>query len=327
MPVQFPEDCQELLDQQCGVIARWQALRAGLDADAQESQLRSGRWQSLYRGVYLTFTGEPSRMAQLWGAVLRAGPGAALSHHTASELDKLADQPSTQVHVTIDSTRRVVNLNAGRGKSAPVINLHHCARIAEARHPSRTPPRTRIEETTLDLVESSRNLDDALSWPLRACGRRLTTVNLLRDAMARRPKLRWRKELTRALPLIGDGIHSGLEWRYVHDVERPHGLPRAVRQSRSRAGMRTRYFDNHYVEFHVVVELDGRVAHPVEAQWADIHRDNASAALGVITLRYSWADITTRPCQVAAEIAQVLRNRGWTAPLQSCGPSCAIAPS
>lgn len=149
MPTHLSGECQDLLDQQCGVVARWQALQAGLDADALEGQLRCGRWQSLYRGVYLTFTGEPPRMAQLWGAVLRAGPGATLSHHTAAELDKLADQPSTQVHVTIDSSRRAVNLNADRGRHAPVIRLHYCARAAEARHPSRTPPRTRIEETTL----------------------------------------------------------------------------------------------------------------------------------------------------------------------------------
>jgi hypothetical protein len=319
--------CQELADLQHGVIARWQALAGGLAPDTIRGQLRGGRWQPFYRGVYLTFTGEPSRMAQLWGAVLRAGPGAALSHHTAAELDNLSDKPSSPVHVTIGGARRVANPDINRLKSAPAITLHHCARIAQARHPSRTPPRTRIEETTLDLIETSRDLDEALSWLSRACGRRLTTPHLLRAAMANRPKLRWRQELAGALPLVGEGVHSGLEWRYVHHVERAHGLPRAIRQARSRVGQRTRYLDNHYVEFHVVVELDGRAAHPAEARWRDIHRDNATATLGIITLRYGWADITTNPCRVAAEIAQVLHQHGWKPRPRRCSPACTIPPS
>jgi len=59
------------------------------------------------------------------------------------------------------------------------------------------------------------------------------------------------------------------------------------------------------------VELDGQAAHPAEARWRDIHRDNASAAAGLVTLRHSWADITMSPCRVAEEIAALLRLRGW----------------
>jgi len=59
-------------------------------------------------------------------------------------------------------------------------------------------------------------------------------------------------------------------------------------------------------------------AHPVEARWYDIHRDNYFASTGIVTLRYSWADVTSRPCQAAAEIAALLRMRGWTGTLRSC---------
>ena len=73
------------------------------------------------------------------------------------------------------------------------------------------------------------------------------------------------------------------------------------------------------------VELDGQAAHPAGARWRDIHRDNANAADGIITLRYSWADINERPCEVAAEIAAVLRSRGWTGRPRHCGPTCPLA--
>jgi len=57
-------------------------------------------------------------------------------------------------------------------------------------------------------------------------------------------------------------------------------------------------------------------AHPVEARWYDIHRYNYFASTGIVALRYSWADVTSRPCQAAAEIAALLRMRGWTGTLR-----------
>jgi len=313
---------RQLLDLQHGVIARWQAVHAGLDLAAVDNELRRGRWQRLYRGVYATYTGCPPRLAVLCGAALRAGTGAVLSHDTAAELDGIIDQPARSIHVTVGPAKQVaVSARETRGRM-PRIIVHRNAHIDLARHPSRPPLRTRVEETALDLAQVSTNVEEALSWLIRACSRRLTTPDLIRATMAARPKLRWRSELTNALADVQCGAHSALEWRYVHRVERPHGLPPASRQSRSIAGGRTRYLDNHYREFGVAAELDGQAAHPAEARWRDIHRDNASAAAGLVTLRYNWADITMSPCRVAEEIAALLRLRGWKGSLRKCGPGC-----
>jgi hypothetical protein len=296
-----------------------------MDVRVIEPQLRNGRWLTLYRGVYASFTGQPSRMAVLWAAALRGGPGAALSYHSAAELDGLVDKPTGGVHVTVEPTRQIAP--SGRDMRVPAIIFHRCTRLAEARHPVRMPPRTRVEETTIDLIQASPNLDRALSWLIAACGRRLTTTELLLASMSARPRLRWRAELTSALTDIDEGIHSPLEWRYVHRVERPHGLPRANRQAISRAGRRTRYLDNHYRAFAVTVELDGQTAHPPEARWFDVRRDNASASMGMVTLRYGWADVTEEPCRVAAEVAKTLRLRGWTGHASPCGPDCPVSRS
>jgi len=74
-----------------------------------------------------------------------------------------------------------------------------------------------------------------------------------------------------------------------------------------------------YEEFGVGVELDGDLAHPPEAHWRDRHRDNAAAADGIITLRYSWPDVVRRPCHVAAQVAAVLRQLGWRGRPRPCG--------
>ena len=60
---------------------------------------------------------------------------------------------------------------------------------------------------------------------------------------------------------------------------------------------------------------------------ASCRRDNANLAQGVRTLRYGWPDVTEYRCHTAAEIAEVLRNHGWTGTLRRCGPGCtAVGP-
>ena len=90
-------------------------------------------------------------------------------------------------------------------------------------------------------------------------------------------------------------------------------------------GRRSAYRDVLYEEYLVAVEVDGAIAHPAEDKWLQARRDNAAAADGTITLRYSWADIVTRPCEVAAEIGAVLLGRGWPGGPRRCGPACGIS--
>ena len=221
MTVQLRGSCQELLESQHGIIARWQVAQAGQGVRIIDPQVHRGRWRPLYRGVYATFTGPPSRIALLWAAVLRAGPGAVLSYDTAAELDRLADRPSGCVHVTVGPARQVTVADREGQGSAPKIVLHRSARLEQARHPARTPPRTRIEETTLDLIQAAPSIDTALAWLASACGRRLTTPELLLGSMAARPKLRWRAELTRALTDVGGAFTrcwSGITCAALNEV-------------------------------------------------------------------------------------------------------------
>lgn len=314
---QLSERRSKLFASQHGVISRQQAVIAGLDPATIDGWLRSGRWQQLHRGVYATFTGGASREALLWAAVLRTGHEAALSYQSAAELDKLLDGPSDPIHVTIPGQRRVGKI--------PGVVVHRSDWIRRARHPSLSPPRTMIEETVLDLTQAADEFDDAFSWVSRACQRELTLPTLLRMRMDLRKKMRWRTELSEALGDVGAGVHSALEFRYVRDVERAHHLPGAKRQARvTRQGAR-QYRDVLYEAYGVCVELDGQVAHPAETRWRDIRRDNANAADGIITLRYGWADVRPHACEVAAEVAAVLRLRGWTGKTGPCGPGCPVS--
>lgn len=316
MPHQLPVQLRELLDAQAGVLGRWQASALGLDIQAVEAMVRNGRWQRIYHGVYAAFTGPLPREAQLWAAVMRAGPEAMLSHQTAAELDGFAPRVSRLIHVTVPRAQRIVKL--------PGVALHRSGRVDLARHPARTPPRTRVEDTALDLAQTARTFDDAFGWLSRPCNGRLTTPLLIRSAMQSRGRVRWRAQLDRALSDIADGVMSALENRWVRDVERAHGLPAARRQVLIISDGMRYYIDNLYREFGVGVELDGQAYHPADERWLDIGRDNALAAEGILVLRYGWADVYDRPCPTAVQFGDVAIQRGWTGSLRPCAPACPV---
>ena len=117
----------------------------------------------MYRGVYAAYTGPHSRESVLWAAVRRCGPEAALSHFTAAELDGITDRPRDAIHVTIPAGQRVCVSGRERDGGLAQVIVHRSARLAAARHPARTPPRTRMEETVLDLAEVARSFDAAFS--------------------------------------------------------------------------------------------------------------------------------------------------------------------
>jgi hypothetical protein len=301
-------ECQD------GVISRAQALALGLTRNTIAWRLERGLWQRMLPGVYATFSGEPGRRCRLWAVTLQAGPGSALSHHTAAELWGLTSEPSAAVHITVPRGSPVARL--------PGVVLHYSGRVLAARHPVLTPSRTRIEETVLDLAQAAVTLDEALAWIFRSCAGRRTTPEHLAQAMRLRPRLRWRAELSRALGEAISGVHSLLEHRYFTGVERPHGLPAGKRQLIIRRGSRRQYSDVAYEEYSTLVELDGRVAHPEASRWTDIRRDNANAADGRVTLRYGWTEVCENSCEVAAEVARALRQRGWTGSPRRCGTRC-----
>src|ERR1700677_3655472 len=171
----------ELLDVQQGVVTRGQAISAGLSRHAIAARVETGRWQRLHRGVFVTFSGPIPRTSQLWGAVLRVGGDAVLSHHTAAELWGLSDAPSASIHVTVPRPAGPLII--------PGLILHYSARVPVARHPARLPPPTKLEETVLDLAGPSTSAEDAVAWPIKACQRRLTTPDRIASALEERARI------------------------------------------------------------------------------------------------------------------------------------------
>ncbi len=283
---------------------------------------RAGEWQRIQRGVYAAFSGEATREAQLWAALLRAGPEAVLSHQTAAELYGLIKQPSPLIHVTVPAAS-----NPAKSSRIPGVVVHRSRILDRTRHPALLPPRTRIEETVLDLIEEMGAPADRYDVICRAIGGRLTTAARLRVALRRRKRFHDRREAEFALEDAGQGALSNLERWYLRGVERGHKLPIAKRQARRKVDGQSIYLDNLYEEYRVCVELDGAAAHPAGEQWRDKRRDRRNlAAEKIVTMRFGYSDLRTEQaqCQTAGEVARVLRDRGPWVGVSCRLPGCPV---
>jgi hypothetical protein len=299
------------------VLSREQAIGAGVSRHIIAGRIESGQWQRLHRGVFAAFSGPVPRDAVLWGAVLRAGGRAVLSHYTAAELWKLSDESRDSIHVSVPRDNGTLD--------HPGLVVHYASRLPEARHPSRLPPLTRVEETVLDLVDLARTAEDAVAWPIKACQRRLTTPGRMTDALQQRKRVRWRGDVGDAIAVAGIGVHSPLELRYFRDVERKHGLVQGDRQALVTRGAARQYLDVRYSEYGVVVELDGVLAHSGDNRKQDARRDNANTIDGYRTLRYGWVPVAYHACETAQQVFELLKRNGYCGTLRRCGKNCGIS--
>jgi len=301
-----------------GVVARRQLIHAGLTPGVARREVVARRWRRLHDGIYATFTGPVPDQAQVWAAVLRAGPGAAASHRTALWLWGVIDKRPEVIEVAIPQNRRVAG---GKG-----LRLHRMRGLVTLTHPVAQPPRLRVESAVLAATHDAETAGTVVDLTLRATQRRLTTASRLLAAQKIWPRHRWRALLIEILSEAQDGVASALELRYAQAVERAHGLPRGRRNSSDPrgTGVGNRYRDVHYEDFGLIVELDGREAHPIDEAFRDLHRDNAAVVANQRTLRYGWRDATVLSCEAAEQVIAVLKLQGWTGEPTRCGPSCRL---
>jgi hypothetical protein len=318
----MPEQGRQLVKRQRDVISRAQAKQSGLADHAIDGRLRTGHWRRVHQGVYAVVTGHLGREAQLRAALLRAGDGAVLSHYTAAELHGLSDQPSELIHITVPQRR-----DPARRKKIEGVVIHRSDLILRTRHPARTVPVTRVEETVVDLINDAMTFEAAYDWICKAIGRGTTTADRILNAVNSRGRVSWRQAIKIVLADASSGAISWLEVRYVRGVERPHGLPKAMRQVRVRQHSGTKYLDNLYEGYLACVELDGVAAHPRDEQWRDKERDNWNLINEkIVTLRFGVPHVRTPDdcCAIAAGIAKLLSDRGPSAGHPCRQPGCPV---
>lgn len=303
-----PDELLATAAEQGGVVSAEQLILLKYGLRCAERLVEQRSWQRLATGVYYLGTGEPSWLGLAWGGVFLGGPAARLGFEAAGHLWELIDRPPKLITVLVPHGEPV----ADRGRWV-FRQERPGARSARSRG---APSRTTIEDTVIDLCSgaSSTELAGILS---KAVQSQRTTSQRILQAVEARSRVRQRELLRLLLGDVAEGAQSPLELRYLRDVERPHGLPRARRQFRSRSGKEIR--DMLYEAFATIVELDGRMH--IAGRFRDMRRDNNALLGGMLTLRYGWPDVTERPCQVAWQVASLLMSRGWAGAPTRC-PRC-----
>jgi very-short-patch-repair endonuclease len=302
------------------VVTLQQAATLGLTESAVRHRLATGRWQRVYRDVYVTHSGPLAPQTRLLAALAYAGDGAALSHETAAVrlgLLRTLGSPCPVVHLTVPWERRVM--------PQPGLEIHYARNFTESDTRVRNGLRcTSVERTVVDLVSTARTPGRAAALVLDAVGSRKTTSARLRRAMQRTGRPRRHRQLTTTvLAEAQAGAHSPLELRFV-EVCRAHGVPEGARQVRQVVRGRTIYVDNIVEEYGLVTELDGHAGHDSAAgRFRDLQRDNANVEAGRTPVRVGWESVLDEPCEVARQRGAILRRLGWTGAVTGCSANCA----
>jgi len=315
------DEIRALLELQDGVVARRQALSAGLTPTDVARLIRRREWVKVHPGVYVNHTGHLSWNQRAWAAVLACWP-AALDGWSAVRAHEGPGRRGDDraVAVAVAHERKVV---------APEGVVPRRARaFADQVQWNLTPPRVRYDHAIVDLADRARTDLDAIAALADACGGRRTTARRLHAAVAATSRLERRRFLEAILGDVQEGTCSVLEHAYLTDVERPHGLPRGVRQAPAIAGGRRMFRDVVYrgtkPEWKQYVELDGRLFHDsTRARDRDMERDLDAALERTDTVRLGYGQVFDRACRTAAKIGRLLQMRGWGGEAIPC-PNCAF---
>ena len=310
---EVPPGLSRLAREQAGVVSREQVLAFGLSRNVLDRLLRADSWRHLAVGMYLTAPVEPSWEALSWAGVLIGGNRARLGPESSGYLHRLVAAPPRILDVLVPADRRVRVAGPWRFiREMPGVRSDRSSGA-----PSRLLPAT----TALDLA-NSRRPGEVVGLITQVTQKRLTTPDRILTELAQRRVHQHRALIEGVLEDVQEGVESALEYRYLHEVERPHGLPKGKRQLRRvEFGYR---IDVDYELFGLLVELDGLLGHEGLGRFRDMDRDNRHALIGALTLRYGWFDVADRPCGVAWQVYRALVQRGYTGPFRRCRQCTAV---
>lgn len=298
---------------QDGIVTRRQLEELDFLPHDVQRMVRRKELVRVHDGVFVDHTGPLSWEQRTWVAVFATG--GALTRESA------LPRPvrTGAVHVAVDA-RRTVSAPSG-------VVVHRTARLAERLHPTAVPLQVRVEHAVVDVADDAPDYGAAFMVLADACHGRRTNPAALREVVRGRRRLQRRAILLGALDDLEQGACSVLEQAYLHRVERAHGLPEGRRQSRDELRGDVVRRDVEYEPWGVVVELDGRTHHDSpRARDRDMRRDLAAAAdRDVLTARVGHAQVLGEACQVAVDVAALLRRRGWSGEPTRCS-SCQPAP-
>jgi very-short-patch-repair endonuclease len=230
-------------------------------------------------------------------AILHCGPGAVLSHRSATALWGLASSGEA-IDVTVPR----------RSRSSHSIRRHYSLLPADEVTVQDGIPVTTVPRTLLDRAATAP--PEALERELRESEflrlhDRLSLPHLLERYPRRRGSVAIRSCLARRRESPGR-IRRGLEERFLGFIDR-HRLPRPRFNAIVQAGSKTYEADCLWTDAKLIVELDGWEGHGTRSAFReDRARDRRLRVAGYSVTRIAWAQLDDEPEAVAADLRALL---------------------
>ncbi|HEU4973922.1 MAG TPA: type IV toxin-antitoxin system AbiEi family antitoxin domain-containing protein [Baekduia sp.] len=217
---------RELADRQHGVVGRGQLVALGLPATAVDHRLRAGTLRSVHRGVYALGHRALRREGWWMAAVLACGPGAVLSHQTATAAWGLTS-PRATIHVTVPVPGGRSRRGGVRLHRVPALCASEITRVGVL-------PVTTVGRTLLDVAASvdRHRLEQLIHHADQRARFDRREVEAVLGRCAGRPGAPLLSEVLARLEGSGAAAtRSGLEVALLRLCD-AHGLPRPVVNSR-----------------------------------------------------------------------------------------------
>jgi very-short-patch-repair endonuclease len=286
--------CAAIGERQFGLVARGQALEAGMSPDAIKRRLRSGRWKKLLPGVYLIAGISITWATRMMAAVLWAGDRSAASHRAAAHVLELDGFDNAPIEVSLPFRKSTEGVVIHYAMDLPPRDITVVRGI----------PITNVHRTLIDLgdVCSPQHVEDALDSALR---RGLTSAGYLAKQLERiGTHGRKGASLLKELLASDDVKPSWLERRFIRLLGKTELPPYA----REHPALCYR-IDFAWPGVRMGVEVHGGKWHQKRLRWGkDLARHNALTAAGWTILHFTWAQLREEPDTVIAEIVSTYRR-------------------
>ncbi len=289
-----------LLTTQHRVVARSQALAAGMTEAALRHRIRDGGpWQVLLPGVYLAVTGTSTVAQRHVAAVLYAGPASVVTGAAALRRYGIRTPATGFIDVLVPVQRR-------RSDSG-FVRLHRTARMPS---PVMTDGAVRYAPSARAVADATRlltSLRDVRAVIADAVQRGKCLPERLADELNQGP-VRRSARLRLVLGEIADGIRSTAE-ADLKDLIKRSRLPEPLFNARLFAGGAfIGAPDCWWPDAGVAAEVDSREWHLSPEDWErTMSRRARMSSHGIIVLHFTPHQIRAQPRQVAGDIRSALQ--------------------
>lgn len=286
----------------------WRAYRgAELEAAFSHRQLvsalQSGAATRLAPGIYASAAHAHSTATRIDAASEWAGNPSWIGGAASLFLAGVAFHPPPRIEVVVPAGRRM----SGRPSWVRVRRLSY-------RPPTVRLQRWRAVDPGVAWCHAFSEMphDDRVSALCALVARQPFAIETVATAARELPVLRGRRRMIEVASHVAAGAESFLEVHAMQEVFVGADFAGLLRQHVVNTGDRRYRLDLYDPRSMTAIETDGAQFHSTERHWQrDIRRDADLAALGILTMRFSYRDLTERPqwCRERTREVMVRRRR------------------